>query len=266
MHFIDHLVISVADIAATYPVYAAICGGESVTHQAADGSARFTRFYLDDSVVELAEVAGQPNTGVGADLQRRLDATGPGIHLICLPSASPSAVATSLEDAGARILRGDDHLYVHPKSANGVLVQLTPRHEFGPLPSPGDARVDHVAIAVKDLAQAEAVWFLITGVKGEAMGVHPASNGSFEASRFLMGDQMIELVSPVDGVESRMAERLAQRGEGIMAIALPADDLDRTLDRVRATGSRVLWQDPHWMVHPKDTAGVLIQLTPRINH
>jgi catechol 2,3-dioxygenase-like lactoylglutathione lyase family enzyme len=209
---------------------------------------------------------GHPNTGIGADLQRRLDSTGPGIHLVCLPSDSPATVAKSLEDTGARILRGDDHLYVHPKSANGVLVQLTPRREFGPPPLPADARFDHVAIAVKDLAQAETVWSRITGVNGAAMGVHPASNGSFEATRFLMDGQMIELVSPVDGVESRMAERLAQRGEGIMAIALPADDLDRTLDRLRATGSRVLWQDPHWMVHPKDSAGVLIQLTPRINH
>jgi catechol 2,3-dioxygenase-like lactoylglutathione lyase family enzyme len=145
-------------------------------------------------------------------------------------------------------------------------VQLTPRCEFAPPPLAGDARLDHVAIAVKNLAQAETVWSRITGVKGELMGVHPASNGSFTASRFVMGEQMIELVSPVEGIESPMARRLAQRGEGIMAIALPADDLDLTLERVRSTGSRVLWQDPHWMVHPKDTAGVLIQLTPRIEH
>ena len=266
MHIIDHLVITIADYAATYPVYAAICGGDSVAHQAADGSARFTRFYQGDSVVELAEVIGHPDTGVGADLQRRLTATGPGIHLVCLPSDSPARVAETLEKAGARILRSDDHIYVHPKSANGVLVQLTPRLEFAPPPLPGDARVDHVAIAVRDLAQAETVWSRITGAKGEAMGVHPASNGSFAASRFLMGEQMIELVSPVDGVESRMAQRLAQRGEGVLAVALPANDLEQTLQRVRSTGARVLWQDPHWMVHPKDAAGVLIQLTPRISH
>ncbi|MCZ6890554.1 MAG: VOC family protein [Gammaproteobacteria bacterium] len=266
MHFIDHLVITIADYATTYPVYAAICGCEPAGHQADDGSARVLRFYLGVSMVELAEPVGRPGTGVGAYLQRRLDASGPGVHLICLPSDSPSTVAMDLENAGARILRIDDHLYVHPKSANGVLVQLTPRREFGPPSLPGDARLDHIAIVVKDLAQAEPVWSSITGVKGEAMGVHPASNGSFVATRFLMGEQMIELVSPVDGIESRMAGRLAQRGEGIMAVALPADDLDRTLERVRSTGSRVLWQDPHWMVHPKDAAGVLIQLTPRIEH
>jgi catechol 2,3-dioxygenase-like lactoylglutathione lyase family enzyme len=217
-------------------------------------------------VVELAEPVGHPDTGVGAELQRRLDARGPGVHLICLPSDSPSTVAKNLENAGARTHGDGDHLYVHPKSANGVLVQLTPRREFGPPPLAGDARLDHVAIAVKNLAQAETVWSRITGVKGELMGVHPASNGSFTASRFVMGEQMIELVSPVEGIESPMARRLAQRGEGIMAIALPADDLERTLERVRSTGSRVIWQDPHWMVHPKDTAGVLIQLTPRIEH
>jgi 4-hydroxyphenylpyruvate dioxygenase-like putative hemolysin len=71
-------------------------------------------------------------------------------------------------------------------------------------------------------------------------------------------------VSPVPGQASLLAERLASHGEGVVAVALPANDIEVTLARLRAVGARVLRQEPHWMVHPKDASGVLVQLTPRI--
>jgi len=52
----------------------------------------------------------------------------------------------------------------------------------------------------------------------------------------------------------------------LSVLALVAPDLERTLERVKAAGPRVVWREPHWFVHPKDAAGVLIQLTPRVEH
>lgn len=77
---------------------------------------------------------------------------------------------------------------------------------------------------------------------------------------------MIELVSPVPGVPSAMARRLASRGEGVVTLALPVADLDATLERLNGMGVAVVHQPPHWMVHPKHAAGVLVQLTPRVQH
>ena len=47
-------------------------------------------------------------------------------------------------------------------------------------------------------------------------------------------------------------------------MAIPASDIEVALSRLRATAARVLHQEPHWLVHPKDASGVLIQLTPRV--
>ena len=190
--------------------------------------------------------------------------SGPGVHLVCLPVADLAARCTALEAQGVQLLRHDGHVYVHPRSANGVLVQLTPRREFGPLPVPGDACLDHVAIRVHDLGAAARRWETITGITAHCMGVHPISDGAFEATRLEMGARMIELLSPVPGRTSPLADRLASHGEGFAAVAIPANDIGTTLPRVRAAGARVLRQEPHWMVHPKDAAGVLIQLTPRV--
>ena len=260
---LDHIVISVNDPRAC-EVYHAICGGEPATHVSRDGTARYTRFYLGDAVIELAEPLGNPAQGQGGAIARRMGRAGPGVHLVCLPVADIAARTAALEAAGAQLLRDDGHVYVHPRDSNGVLVQLTPRREFGPRPKAGDARLDHVAIRVENLGTAGRRWETITGMPAHHMGVHPISRGTFEATRLELGERMIELVSPVPGQRSALAERLASHGEGVVAVAIPAHDLDAALSRVRATGARVLHQEPHWLVHPKDASGVLIQLTPRV--
>lgn len=190
--------------------------------------------------------------------------TGPGVHLVCLPGADIAARTAALEAEGVRLVRDDGHVYAHPRDSNCVLVQLTPRRDFGPHVRPGDARLDHVAARVANLATAARRWETITGMPAYHMGMHPISRGAFEATRLEMGERMIELLSPVPGQPSALAERLASHGEGVVAVAIPVRDLDAALSRLRATDARLLHQEPHWLVHPKDASGVLIQLTPRV--
>ena len=77
---------------------------------------------------------------------------------------------------------------------------------------------------------------------------------------------MIELVSPVADIASPLSERLEKRGENISCLAVPAANPEVTLSRVRDAGARVLRREPHWMVHPADAGGVMVQLTPRVKH
>jgi len=128
------------------------------------------------------------------------------------------------------------------------------------------AKLDHVALAARDLGRASALWAAITGVEAEQMGLHPVSGGAFSAARVHLGEAMIELVSPTPGHDSPLAKRLAANGEGPVALALPVANLDTTLARLNALGVRVDRRDPHWMVHPRDSSGVLVQLTPRVEH
>ncbi|MBT7756115.1 MAG: hypothetical protein HN732_02235 [Rhodospirillaceae bacterium] len=268
--FIDHIVIAPAEFDRAFKVFQAVCGGGHVDHQSADGSALLSRFYLGESVVELAKPLNEPSHGIGGIIHQRLKSKDQGMHLACIQPFNLDVAIASLEADGVKLIRNDGHVYVHPNFANGVLVQLTPRREFGERPESGDAKFDHLAILVADLEAACAGWEKITGGTAHIMGVHPVSNGAFRAARIAMGaqmgEQMLELISPVKDFPSQLAHRLADRGEGLAAVALPANDLEKTVARVKAIGARVLHQPPHQIVHPKDAAGLMLQLTPRVNH
>lgn len=261
---IDHVPVGTPDIEKTIPVYTAICGVEPSRHTSPDKTAMLARFYLGEAMVELVQPIGQPKGGIGGAVARRLGRAGAGVHLVCLPGDDPAVIAAMLVEHGAEVFSVGDHRYVHPRSANGVLVQLTPRRDFGPPPPFGDAHFDHVAIAVADLDQACDCWGKILGGPPDTKGPHPL--GTFDAARFLLDERMIELVAPRSGVESAVSKRIASVGEGVTVLTLVAPDLDFTLQRVKAAGARVVHQEPHWFVHPRDASGVLVQLTPRLEH
>ncbi len=132
-------------------------------------------------------------------------------------------------------------------------------------PTGVDVVLDHVAILVKDLDVSAAAWERATGCPAELIGLHPVSNGTLRAARLPVGDRMIELISPVAGTTSAAGIRLARAGEGPMALALPATDLAAKRAELQKQGIRLLWQEPHWLVHPANPACVLIQLTPRVS-
>ena len=171
----------------------------------------------------------------------------------------------ALHDIGVDVASESGGIRIEAALANGIEVSLLSAESEGP-PGNASARLDHVALRVRDLETASSIWSAITGTPGQQMGIHPISGGAFIAARFLLGGRMIELIAPVAGVESQIASRLASHGEGVAALALPVDDVAAARARLERIGARVFRQDPHWMVHPKDAAGVLVQLTPRVAH
>jgi len=189
-----------------------------------------------------------------------------GIVAIGLSVPDLASRSRALAELGLDAGRNAQRLVIEPGEANGLSVVLSGDRQKGDLPANGTARLDHVALRVRLLKEASARWAAITGVEGEQMGLHPISGGAFSAARFILGERMIELVAPTAGVPSPLADRLDSHGEGVAALALPVDDVDLVLGRLRDIDARVLHQDPHWMVHPGDAGGTLVQLTPRVEH
>ena len=70
--------------------------------------------------------------------------------------------------------------------------------------------------------------------------------------------------------EGPIAKRLADRGEGVHLVAMKVDNLEKTLEALRAKGVRLVG-DPgpgnpvrgQVFVHPSETGGVLTQLVQR---
>ena len=82
------------------------------------------------------------------------------------------------------------------------------------------------------------------------------------------GDVDVELLEPRDP-ESPIARFLARRGPGIHHVCYRVPDLDRALERCRAAGYRLVDETPRRgaagrriaFLHPKATAGILLELT-----
>jgi methylmalonyl-CoA/ethylmalonyl-CoA epimerase len=82
------------------------------------------------------------------------------------------------------------------------------------------------------------------------------------------GESQVELLVPRDP-DSPVARFLEKRGPGIHHICYRVPDLDAALERCRAAGYQLVDEKPRQgaggrriaFVHPKSTAGILLELT-----
>jgi methylmalonyl-CoA/ethylmalonyl-CoA epimerase len=82
------------------------------------------------------------------------------------------------------------------------------------------------------------------------------------------GESEVELLAPRDA-DGPIAKFLARRGPGIHHVCYRVDDLDAALAACRAAGYRLIDETPRpgaggrrvAFVHPKATAGILLELT-----
>lgn len=127
--------------------------------------------------------------------------------------------------------------------------------------------VDHVVIAVKDLDAAVGRYETIYGTNVSDRSEAPAAGMAMAFFRF--ADSYLELVSAT-GDQGPIAKRLAEQGEGVHLVAMKVDDIDKTLEDLRAKGIRLVG-DPgpgnpvkgQVFIHPSMTGGVLTQLVQR---
>ena len=126
------------------------------------------------------------------------------------------------------------------------------------------ARVAHVGIAVPSIAHALAFY-------RDILGLEPGQPESADGATIVgltLGGVQVELLEPRD-TDSPVAKFLARRGPGIHHICYRVPDLDRTLERCRVAGYRLIDELPRRgasgrriaFLHPKATAGILLELT-----
>lgn len=124
--------------------------------------------------------------------------------------------------------------------------------------------VSHIGVAVTDLASALAFYRDVLGLEPDPQ---ESADGATIASLHL-GETQIELLVP-ESPDSPVGRFLARRGPGIHHICVKVPNLDQALERCRASGYRLVDQAPRTgagghrvaFLHPKSTAGVLLELT-----
>ena len=124
--------------------------------------------------------------------------------------------------------------------------------------------IAHVGVAVRDLEPALAFYRDVLGLEPHAPEV---VDGATIAS-LSFGEAQVELLAPVEP-NSPIGRFLDRRGPGIHHICYRVPDLDAALAACRKAGYRLVDEVPRRgaggrriaFVHPKSTAGILLELT-----
>jgi methylmalonyl-CoA/ethylmalonyl-CoA epimerase len=128
-------------------------------------------------------------------------------------------------------------------------------------------RIDHVGIAVADLDAALDFYARVFGMAP----VHTETNEEQGVREVMLavgtGETQLQLLAPLRE-DSPIGSFLSRHGPGIQQIAYAVDDVEAAAASLRASGLRVLWDEPRRgtagsrvnFVHPKDAGGVLVEL------
>ncbi|RME96906.1 MAG: methylmalonyl-CoA epimerase [Bacteroidetes bacterium] len=130
-------------------------------------------------------------------------------------------------------------------------------------------KIEHIGIAVKDLAVANELYTTLLGCppyKAESVAREQVTTSFFRA-----GEAKVELLAATHP-DSAIAKFIAKRGEGIHHLAFRVDDIRAEMARLRDAGYRLLNEEPKrgadnmWVcfVHPKSANGVLVELCQQV--
>jgi methylmalonyl-CoA/ethylmalonyl-CoA epimerase len=128
-------------------------------------------------------------------------------------------------------------------------------------------RLNHVAIAVRDLAKAAEVYRKTLGA--EVSAAVPQPDHGVTTVFITLPNTKIELIAPL-GAASPIAKFLERSPDGgIHHVCYEVDDILAARDRLKAQGARVLGNGepkigahgkPVLFLHPKDFCGTLVEI------
>ena len=126
-------------------------------------------------------------------------------------------------------------------------------------------KIDHIGIAVKSLSSAARVYENLIGLK--VSGYDQVDEQGVRVAMLNIGETRIELLEPT-GPDSPIEKFMAKRGEGIHHIAVSVDDIEAELERLKASGVRLIDEKPRRgahntkiaFIHPSSAYGVLLEL------
>ena len=98
-------------------------------------------------------------------------------------------------------------------------------------------RIDHVAIAVKDLEPALENFKNVLNIGHVDLEDVPAEK--VKVAILKLEDTRIELLQPLDD-NSPISKFLMEKGEGIHHIAITADDIEKDVERASYNGAKIL--------------------------
>jgi len=129
-------------------------------------------------------------------------------------------------------------------------------------------KIDHIGIAVKDLAEGVKFYEDILGIK--AVGYETVDEQKVNVAFMPCGDSELELLESTEA-DGPIARFIEKNGEGIQHIAIRVDNVENAIAELKEKGMRLIDEKPRYgaggasiaFMHPKSTKGVLLELCQR---
>jgi LAO/AO transport system kinase len=164
---------------------------------------------------------------------------------------------------------GSSRTQTDPLAVAGRIVARLGKHDpsrrqgGNGLEIPGLESIDHLGIAVEDLAAGIAAWESL-GLTIE--GTEVVAEQKVRVAMFPCGESRIELLESTDP-NGPVGKFITKRGPGIHHVAFAVQDIDRVLGELRTRGVRLIDETPRIgaggariaFIHPSAT-GVLVEL------
>ena len=137
MYSLEHIGIAVKSLDESDALFQKLLGSQSYKHEEVHAEKVITSFFrTGNSKIELLQAIDADSA-----IQRFIDRRGEGLHHIAFEVADIKAEMKRLKEEGFELLReepfrGADNkwvCFIHPRSANGVLVELCQSIPVSPL-------------------------------------------------------------------------------------------------------------------------------------
>jgi methylmalonyl-CoA/ethylmalonyl-CoA epimerase len=129
-----------------------------------------------------------------------------------------------------------------------------------------DCYLDHVAIAVKNLDQAQKIWEDI-GLTFNPVREEVPSQKVTTAFAHIDEHAHIELLCPINE-EGPIQKYIESKGEGIHHMSFKVPDIRKKSEELKALGYKLIYETPQPgannclvnFIHPKSCGGVLVEI------
>lgn len=126
-------------------------------------------------------------------------------------------------------------------------------------------RIDHIGVAVEDLDA--AIKLYERSFEMELVHRETVESQGVEAVLLDVGEGHVELLAPL-GPETAVGKFLSKKGPGIHHVAYSVEDIDKALEKAKATGLKLIDESPRTgirgsrvaFVHPAATGSVLTEI------
>jgi methylmalonyl-CoA/ethylmalonyl-CoA epimerase len=129
-------------------------------------------------------------------------------------------------------------------------------------------KIDHIGIAVRSIEKASELFSNLLGLK--VTGEERVEGQKVKVAFLPLGDSELELLESTEP-EGPIARFIEKKGEGIQHIAFRVDNIEKTLEKLKKEGVRLIDEKPRYgaggakiaFLHPKGTNGILVELCER---